>query len=151
MIPSGGAIPSDADDIDYNDKEQRLCIGSGRVENVISNVWNYEVSGKQVLAQWFSYRRADRSRPLIGTRRPPSTLNELQPDGWLPEYTSELLNVLNVITLLVRLEPTQADLLNRICLGPTIDAETLRAAGAFDSPSTSSGRTSKSGQLDLLG
>jgi hypothetical protein len=85
-------------------------------------VWAYEVSGKQVLRQWFSYRRKNREKPQIGDRRPPSPLGEIQPDHWLPEYTSELLNVINVLGLLVKLEPKQAALLDEICEGPLIPA-----------------------------
>lgn len=70
-----------------------------------SAVWSYEVSGKQVLGQWFSYRKKNREHPLIGDRRPPSLLGNLQPDHWLAEYTTELLNVLNVLGWLVGLEP----------------------------------------------
>lgn len=57
-------------------------------------------------------------------RRQTSTvpLGDIQPDHWLPEYTSELINVLNVLTLLVELEPKQADLLKRISDGPLIPA-----------------------------
>jgi|GEM_PF-3474741 len=53
-------------------------------------------------------------------RRPPSKLGEIQPDHWLAEYKTELLNVLNVLTMLVELEPEQAKLLEAICDGPTI-------------------------------
>ncbi len=42
------------------------------------------------------------------------------PDHWLPEYTTELLNVLHVLARLVDLEPRQTELLDRICAGPTI-------------------------------
>lgn len=76
--------------------------------------------GKQVIRQWFSYRRRDRSRPIIGDRRPPSPLDQIQPDHWLPEYTSDLVNLLNVIGRLVKLEPVQADLLERIVGHPLI-------------------------------
>ena len=69
---------------------RRLQIGKGYVENVTPEMWAYEVSGKQVLWHWFSYRRRDRSRPIIGDRRPPSPLDNIQPDHWLPEYTSDL-------------------------------------------------------------
>ena len=55
---------------------RRLKIGKGYVENVTPEMWAYEVSGKQVLWQWFSYRRRDRSRPIIGDRRPPSPLDQ---------------------------------------------------------------------------
>ena len=60
-------------------------------------------------------------RPIIGDRRTPiDRLGDIQPDHWLPEYTTELLNVLNVLTMLVELEPEQADLLDRICTGVLI-------------------------------
>ena len=100
------------------------------------SVWHYEVSGKQVLLQWFSYRRRDRSRPIIGNRRPPSALDRIQPDRWLPEYTTELLNVLHVLGRLVALEPRQAALLRRICDGRLMSADVLRANGAFDATAT---------------
>ena len=67
-------------------------------------------------------------------RRPPSPLGHIQPDHWLAEYTTELINVLNVLGWLVDLEPTQDALLEKICSGPTIGAEELRAAGAFELP-----------------
>jgi len=134
-IPAAGAIPSDSegmpDDIGYDAAARRLHVGRGYVDGVDPRVWDYEVSGKQVLRQWFSYRRKDRERPIMGDRRPPSRLGEIQPDHWLAEYTSELLNVLHVLGRLVALEPRQADLLDRICAGPTISVEELRAAGVL--------------------
>ena len=86
------------------------------------------------LSQWFSYRKKHRERPIIGDRRPPSKLGDIQPDHWLPEYTTELLNVLNVLGLLVELEPMQADLLQRICAGPLISGAELKEAGALEVP-----------------
>lgn len=111
-------------------------IGSGYVEGVPPGVWNYEISVKQVLRQWFSYRKANRERPIIGDRRPPSKLGDIQPDYWLAEYTTELINVLNVLGRLVSLEQSQAELLERICSGQTISAEELRAAGALTASTT---------------
>jgi hypothetical protein len=130
-IPAGGAIPSDAehmpDTISYDSANRRLRIGAGHIDNVPPAVSVYEVSGKQVLVHWFSYRRRHRDRPIIGDRRPPSPLGDIQPDSWLAEYTTELLNVLNVLARLVLLEPAQADLLERICAGPTLSREVLGA------------------------
>jgi hypothetical protein len=74
-----------------------------------------------VLTQWFSYRKKNRERPIIGDRRPPSKLGDIQPEGWLAEYTTELVNVLHVLGLLVALEPAQAELMEVICGGPTLD------------------------------
>ena len=143
VIPRDGAIPTDPerfpDRIGHDAAAHRLRIGDGYIDNVPRAVWEYEVSGKQVLVQWFSYRRLDRSRPIIGDRRPPSPLENIQPERWLAEYTTELMNVIHVLGRLVALEPRQADLLNRICDGPLLSGEDLRASGAFDSSSTGRG------------
>ncbi len=88
-----------------------MLIGTGFIDNVPPVVWQYEVSGKRVLSQWFSYRKRYRERPIIGDRRPPSKLGDIQPDHWLAEYTTELLNVLHVLAMLVDMEQAQAQLL----------------------------------------
>lgn len=137
-IPVKGMIPSAPeplpDTMDYDPTRQRLKIGKGYVENVTPGMWAYEVSGKQVLWQWFSYRRRDRTKPLIGDKRPPSPLDAVQPEAWLSEYTTDLLDLLNVLGRLTALEPKQADLLNRICASPLRSAEELAAAGALTAP-----------------
>ena len=72
QLPKGGAVPTSADGmpdtLSYDATRQRLQVGSGYIEPVPSAVWTYEVSGKQVLVQWFSYRRKNRERPIIGRR-----------------------------------------------------------------------------------
>ncbi len=129
-----GAIPStpDAmpDTISYDEATRRLLIGTGYIDNVAPAVWAYEVSGKQVLKQWFSYRKRDRERPLIGDRRPPSPLGDIQPDHWLAEYTSDLIDLLHVLTALVALEPEQAQLLDDICAGSLVSSAEVEAAAA---------------------
>ena len=154
VIPKEGAIPIHPDRfpdrIDHDTATRRLKVGDGFIDNVPPAVWAYEVSGKQVLVQWFSYRRRDRSRPIIGDRRRPSALERIQPDGWLAEYTTELMNVLHVLGRLVALEPRQADLLSRICDGPLMSADDLRASGAFDASGTVSRDRTDERQGNLL-
>ncbi len=134
-IPAEGAIPGDPtplpDAISYDPATRRLHIGAGFVANVPQAVWEYEVSGMLVLRQWFSYRRLDRRRPIIGDRRPPSSLEALQPSAWLAEYTTDLIDLLNVLGLVVALETRQADLLDRILTGPLLSDGDLSGAGAF--------------------
>ena len=138
-IPKDGALPKTLaampHELTYDAPSRRLNIGTGYIANVSPAVWAYEVSGKRVLTQWWSYRREDRSKPPMGDKRPPSDLSFIQPKDWLPEYTTELLNVLRVLTRLVALEPRQADLLERIVEGPTIDADALRGEGALSESS----------------
>jgi hypothetical protein len=137
-IPAAGEISQDAaampDTIDYDAKNKRLLIGKGYIERVEPSTWSYEVSGKQVLLQWFSYRKLNRERPIMGDRRPPSPLGDVQPDYWLAEYTTELINLLNVLGWLVDLEPVQAKLLEKICSGSTISEEELINSGALAVP-----------------
>lgn len=152
-IPRGGAIPADADkfpdELRYDDAAQRLYVGEGFIDNVTPEVRAYEVSGKNIIDQWFSYRRLDRSRPVIGDRRPPSPLEQIRPDRWPASYTEDLINLLHVLTLLTALEADQADLLERICSGPLIDAELLRADGVFDDDSAATTRAGDDRQDEL--
>ena len=124
-IPKGGAIPDDSDsmpdEMGYDESKNRLLVGTGFIDDVPAAVWRYEVSGKRVLTQWFSYRKKHRERPIIGDRRPPSKLGDIQPDRWPAGYTTELLNVLHALGLLVDMEPAQATLLEAICEGPSLD------------------------------
>ncbi|MBC7854416.1 MAG: hypothetical protein IAF94_13365 [Pirellulaceae bacterium] len=124
-IPKEGEISGEPDsmpdEILYDESQRRLLIGSGFIINVPQAVWEYEVSGKRVLTQWFSYRKKNRERPIIGDRRPPSKLGDIQLDHWPADYTTELLNVLHVLTMLVELEQHQATLLEAIYEGRTLD------------------------------
>jgi hypothetical protein len=138
-IPAGGAIPGAPEllpeEISFNPELNHLVVGRGYVENVSQGIWDYEVSGKRVLWHWFSYRKRDRTRTIIGEKkRPPSPLEKIQPDHWLPEYTTDLLDLLNVLGRLIALEPKQADLLARICDGPLIHSEDIHDLLAQSAP-----------------
>jgi hypothetical protein len=87
---------------------------------------------------------------MIGDRRPPSELGELQPDHWLAEYTTELINVLNVLGRLVDLEQSQADLLERICLAQTITADKLHEVGALTVDADLTQRSADSSEQNSL-
>ena len=89
---------------------------------------------------------------MIGDKRPPSPLDSIQPDHWLPEYTKDLIDLLNVLGWLVKLEPKQKDLLDRILAGPLLDHGTLEAAGALTGPPKAKGakRQTPSNQPSLI-
>lgn|GEM_PF-1325104 len=74
-----------------------------------------------------------------GDRRPPSPLGDIQPDHWLAEYTSDLIDLLNVLGRLVLLEPQQAALLDEILAGRLLDRATLVAAGALGASQAGNG------------
>ncbi len=149
-IPKDGEIPGAPEPLpetmDYDAAKHRLRIGKGYIANVSQAMWDYEVSGKEVLRQWFSYRRRDRSRPIIGDRRPPSQLDKIQPEYWLPEYTTDLLDLLNVLGRLIALEPKQANLLTRICDGPLIEAADIHELLEDSEPVENSAKPTKKGK-----
>lgn len=134
-VPREGAIPARPEDfpneLRYDAAARRLFVGKGYVENVSKAMVDYDVSGMNVLNQWFSYRKKDRRRPIIGDRRPPSPLSDIQPDHWLAEYTSDLLDLLHVLGRLVALEPAQAEVLEGILGATLLDHDQLIAAGAL--------------------
>lgn len=146
-IPVGGTIPGAPhplpDTMHHDPSTRRLHVGEGFIENVPNAVAEYQVSGRNVLRQWFSYRKADRTRPVIGDRRPPSALDKIQPDHWLPEYTEDLLNLLHVLGRLVALEPAQATLLDEICAAPLLTEASLAGAGALASAPVVKGKKAK--------
>ncbi len=84
-IPVGGAVPGAPEPLpdskDYDPAKAQSDRGQGHVDNVMPEVWAYEVSGKPVVWQWFSYRRRDRSRPIIGDRRPPTAVSARRHPG----------------------------------------------------------------------
>jgi Type ISP C-terminal specificity domain len=130
-------IPSDPDgmpdQLDYDPATQQVQVGSGRIGNVTPRMWGYDISGVNVLGKWFSYRRKNRERPVMGDRRV-SHLQAIQPDRWLAEYTAELIDLLNVLGLLIELEPAQHTLLTKIATGPIISTDELTAAGILPVP-----------------
>ncbi len=109
--------------IDFDPSTQELSVGTGRIAPVERAVWEYEVSGMKVLKHWFDRR----AREPSGRRSSP--LDAVVAKTWNPDWTTELLETLNVLTLLIDLEPAQADLLQRILDGPLITVDDLVRGG----------------------
>lgn len=106
--------------LSYDADGELLSVGQGVISRVTPEMREFSIDGVNILDKWFSYRKADRSRPVIGNRRV-SDLMKIQPDHWLPEYTTDLVDLLNVIGLLVDLSGRQRDLLRDVLAGDTID------------------------------
>lgn len=118
------AIPSSAADfpnvLAYDEGSQQLFVGDGVIDHVTPEMRAYSIDGVNILDKWFSYRRADRTRPVIGDRRV-SDLLKIQPDHWLPEYTADLIDLLNLIGLLIDLGVEQQALLADILEGEFVE------------------------------
>ncbi|SDP13794.1 N-6 DNA Methylase [Microbacterium testaceum StLB037] len=149
------AIPTTPDgfpnSLAYDADAMRLSVGGGVIDNVTPEMRAYSVDGVNVVDKWFSYRKADRSRPVIGDRRI-SDLMKIQPDHWLTDYTSDLVDLLNVIGLLVELGVDQSTLLQDILNGETLEG--LSGLGEDESSATpaakhavTQSRASQAGQV----
>ncbi len=113
------------EEIDYDAAGRILSVGDGRIAPLAPEVWRYEVSGMKVVKRWFDRRK----REPEGRRSSP--LDDMVASTWDPDWTTELLEVLSVLTLLVELEPDQASLLDRILDGPLVTVADLTAAGVL--------------------
>ena len=110
-------------EIGYDQHSKELSIGDGVIGPVEAAAWTYEVSGMNVLRNWFRSRKKEPEGSYS------SDLNEITQKTWTADYTTELLQLIAVVTLLSDLEPKQADILDRVLAGPLISATELEDAG----------------------
>ena len=113
----------------YNPLTQVLHVGDGEFSPVSIAVWEYSVSGLQVVKSWLDRRKLNRS----GLKSSP--LDEMQPEHW--EFTEELLELLWVLEATLELQSEGAALLHEVCRSqlftknelPTPSDEERRAPG----------------------
>lgn len=75
----------------YDGKNQVLRVGDGEIGNVSPEVWNFSVSGLQVVKSWLDYRMKK------GAGKKSSPLDDIRPERWTEEMTSELVDLLWVL------------------------------------------------------
>ncbi|GHG38329.1 DNA methyltransferase [Streptomyces albogriseolus] len=108
----------------YVENRQTIVMGDGEFGPVTRQVWDYAVGGRNVIKSWFDYRKKEPS----GRRSSP--LDDVNATAWDPDWTSEFLDLLSVLTRLVDLEPQQAETLDSILSGGIVTLDDLAAAGA---------------------
>jgi predicted helicase len=75
----------------YDEEKQVLRVGDGEIGNVSPEVWNFSVSGLQVVKSWLDYRMKR------GAGKKSSPLDDIRPERWTDEMTRELVDLLWVI------------------------------------------------------
>ncbi|RDD88678.1 type ISP restriction/modification enzyme [Streptomyces parvulus] len=108
----------------YDSEEEALHLDEGRVSPVPPAAREFEVGGVRVLDQWFAARTAEGD---------PGTLTAIRPATWPQAWTSELLELITVLTLLAEVRAECAEL----TVTTEITATDLRAAGVLPVPATS--------------
>ncbi len=110
-------------DVIYDADRSIIVLGDGEFGPVREEAWNYDVGGRNVIKSWVNYRKAEPG----GKKNSPLDRNHV--DEWDPDWTTEFIDLLTVLTRLVELEPEQADLLERVLASPVLGGEALRLAG----------------------
>jgi type ISP restriction-modification system protein len=79
------------EDFENDEAEQMLRVGEGEFCPVAPEVWNFSVSGLQVVKSWLDYRKK------AGAGRRSSPLDDIRPERWTTQMTTELLELLWVL------------------------------------------------------
>jgi len=117
------AIPGNADgypeSFHYEELTRTLRVGEGEFRPVVPEVYEYEVSGLKVVQSWLKYRMKH------GAGKKSSPLDDIRPECWTGECTTELLELLWVLEATIEGYPEQAHLLQAVCEGPCFSANEL--------------------------
>jgi hypothetical protein len=129
-VPRGDArcikpVPADPDGypegFEYNDATRTLHVGNGEFRPVAPEVYEFEVSGLKVVQSWLKYRMKH------GGGKKSSPLDDIHPECWTSEFTTELLELLWVLEATLAEYPAQADLLESVIKGSCFNADELPA------------------------
>ena len=118
-------LPEGRADIKYDPATETLRIADGVVTGVPKAVWNFEVSGMDVIRKWLGYRM---SKPAGRAASSDSPLDRIRPSTWAPEWSTELIEIIAAIKETLAILPDGIALLEEIIAGPLIAATELPAA-----------------------
>jgi Type ISP C-terminal specificity domain len=118
-LPIGPPMP---EGFEFDSETKTLRVGAGEVCPVDPDVWDYQVSGLQVIRSWLRYRQRD---PVGRAATSSSPLDRIRPNQWTADLDAELLEIIWVLERTLTIEPQIDELLARICGGETVGSEEL--------------------------
>ncbi len=107
------------EDYSYDPVEKTLRVGEGEIRPVSPEVYEYNVSGLEVVKSWLGYRKKN------PTGKKSSLLDKIRPERWTGDMTRELLELLWVLEATVEKEPELAGLLAEITGSEVFTADEL--------------------------
>jgi hypothetical protein len=128
QVPRGKArctkpVPGDAanypEKYEYNGATSTLHVGDGQFAPVAPDVYAFNVSGLKVVQSWLKYRMKR------GAGKKSSPLDDIRPERWSSQFTTELLELLWVLEATVASYPEQAKLLDTVVNGPCLRSNEL--------------------------
>lgn len=116
-------VPGDADSYPetfaYDNSTRTLSVGVGEFKPVTPEVFEFEVSGLKVVHSWLKYRMKN------GAGKKSSPLDDIRPEKWTSQFTTELLELLWVLEATIENYPWQADLLEFVVSDACFRADEL--------------------------
>ena len=103
----------------YNDATRTIHVGEGEFRPVEPGVFDFEVSGLKVVQSWLRYRMKK------GAGKKSSPLDDIRPERWTSQFTTELLDLLWVLQATVAGYSEQKKLLDAVIAGPCYRAAEL--------------------------
>ena len=117
--PIPGDVASYPETYEYNHATGTLHVGDGEFGPVSPEVYDFEISGLKVVQSWLKYRMKH------GGGKKSSPLDDIHPERWTGDFTTELLELLWVLEATLKEYPSQAKLLSAVVRGPCFRAEEL--------------------------
>ena len=109
-------------DIAYDAETETLRVADGVLTGVPEAVWDFEVSGMDVIPKWLGYRMA---KPAGRAASSDSPLDHIRPTDWSSEWSTELIEIVTSLRESLALVPDGIALLEKILDGPLIAASEL--------------------------
>ena len=117
------AVPSSSESYPteflYDKTKQTLFVGDGEFKPIREDVYEFEVSGLKVVQSWLKYRMKK------GAGKKSSPLDDIRPKCWTSQFTTELLELLWILTATVECYPEQAKLLEAVVESQCFQVEEL--------------------------
>ena len=103
----------------YEAEDKTLAVGAGLFGPVESEVFEFEVSGFKVVKSWLGYRMK------AGAGKKSSPLDDIRPERWTAQFTTELLELIWVLEATLAEYPAMDELLAEIVDGDLFNADEL--------------------------
>ncbi len=100
----------------YDENGGQLIVGTGVFAPVAKEVYEFGVSGLKVVQSWLTYRMPG------GKGKGSSPLDDVRPEKWTHQFTTELLELLWVLEATITGYPAQEQLLDAVLAGPLFKA-----------------------------
>ena len=116
-------LPVSKSDVVFDPTSETLCVADGVLSGVPDKVWKFAVSGMEVIPKWLGYRMAKSTGRAASSDSP---LDHIRPTTWVPEWSTELIEIVAVLKETLAMVPDGIALLDEIVAGAHI--------GAYDLP-----------------